>query len=148
MPWTAGVEQGFECNKYADSLPHFDGVVKCEYMIPMMVYFQPASMLVTEMTTLVSRKSTFPQVWATIGGATAVIAVFVAMFFTTLGPGEMDPDGPVTQYVFRMRPNKSKLTKLPREKFLSKIHDELLGKNEPDKVAEDVKGVVVQLEAL
>ena len=41
MPWTAGVEKGFECNGWADNLPHFDGVIKCEYLLPMMVYFQP-----------------------------------------------------------------------------------------------------------
>ena len=89
-------------------------------------------MLVTETTTLVSRASTFAQVWANIGGATAVIGVFLALFFSKLQPDETDPKGPNNQFIFRLRPNKAAMTKPLRDAALESIHNELRSKTAHD----------------
>merc|ERR1711912_110717 len=94
----------------------------------MMVYFQPATLLATEMTTEVVRASTFSQVWANIGGATAVVGVFVALFFSKLDSSKMDPHGPANQFVFRLRPNGADAALHLREKALADIQTELGGK--------------------
>merc|ERR1719198_1810153 len=80
------------------------------------------------MTQMVTRASTFGQFWSNVGGATAVIGAFVALFFSQLSPSDADPHGPSSQFVFRWRPNKAAVAAPLREKALSEIHSELKGR--------------------
>ena len=70
-PWTGGFDQpSYRCNS-GDLMPdgegffpNYPGFAKCEYLITTSQFYQPASILVTHIDTVVQRESSFAEVCA------------------------------------------------------------------------------------